>query len=177
MSLYIATKNRKSAMLVDSCARALPPLAVGSATTSQRPGSPWPASPNSKSLGGCPGVSLSNVTTWAGAAWLVASNAADARTHNHHLVSLIGPMALHSTFCSDIVWAPAPRNEASCLDGSRRLSAPGCLQDSQGSAPAPAGSRSCHSSPCHRAYGSSRRACVRLCCKGSRADDTRCRCG
>src|SRR5262249_32236698 len=118
MGLYIATKNRKSAVLVDSCARALPPPAVGSATISHRPGSPSPASPNSKSLGGCPGVSLSNVTIWAGAASPLASHAAAARTHNHRLAPLIGPMARHSTFCSDTLCG---------LDGPRRLSAPGCL--------------------------------------------------
>src|SRR5262245_10764517 len=157
MGLYLATKNRISAVLVDSCARALPPPAVGSATISQRPGPPSPATPNSKSFGGSPCVSLSNVTTWAGAASPVASHAAAARTHNHRLVSLIGPIARHSTCLFGCSLGSGTENEASGLDSSRRLSAPGCLQDSQGSARAPAGSRSCRSSPCHRAYGSSHR--------------------
>src|SRR5215510_13900902 len=91
--LYIATKNRKSIVLVDSCASALPPPAVGSASISQRPGPPSPARPNSKSFGGCPGVSPSNVTVWPRAASPLVSHVAAARTHNHRLVSMISPMA------------------------------------------------------------------------------------
>src|SRR6267142_2851653 len=86
--LYIATKYRNSAVFVDSWANAFPPPAVESAIISQRPGPPSPASPNSKSLGGCPDVSLLNVTICARAASPFDSHAAAANIHIKRLVSL-----------------------------------------------------------------------------------------